>query len=235
MSVARGVDPRRLALLPFGGAGPLFGCALADALGMRTLVVPPHPGVLSALGLAAAAERVDLVASLHRPLAALNARTLEEAYAPLAAGAGAQLPGATLRRLADCRIAGQGYEVTVSVIASDPAVLRDVFLTAHRARYGFADADQPVEVVNVRIVAERPVATPEFRVNHQGHTPTPGHRTVRIHGQPVQADVWPLEGLPPGHTIAGPAVLAGADATVLLEPGWLATVQGGGALIAERR
>src|SRR5213076_3633856 len=68
VSVARGLDPRRMALVPFGGAGPLFGCALADALGMRTIVVPPHPGVLSALGLAAAAERVDVLASYHRPL-----------------------------------------------------------------------------------------------------------------------------------------------------------------------
>src|SRR5439155_1633736 len=68
VSVARGLDPRRMALVPFGGAGPLFGCALADALGMRTIVVPPHPGVLSALGLAAAAERVDLLASYHREL-----------------------------------------------------------------------------------------------------------------------------------------------------------------------
>src|SRR5439155_1679383 len=68
VSVARGVDPRGMTLLPFGGAGPLFGCALADALGMQTIVVPPHPGALSALGLAAAAERVEAVGSLHRRL-----------------------------------------------------------------------------------------------------------------------------------------------------------------------
>src|SRR5256885_5584221 len=72
VSVARGLDPRRMALVPFGGAGPLFGCALADALGMRTIVVPPHPGVLSALGLAAAAERVDVLASYHRELDGLQ-------------------------------------------------------------------------------------------------------------------------------------------------------------------
>jgi len=204
VSVARGVDPRRLALLPFGGAGPLFGCALADALGMRTVVVPPHPGVLSALGLAAAAERVDLVASLHRPLATLTAGALEEGYAPLVASAGAQLPGATVRRLADCRLAGQGYEVTVSALDPSPAVLRDVFLAAHRARYGFADTDQAVEVVNLRVVAERPVATPALRVDQAGQRQAPGHRMVRIHGRPVQAEVWPLEGLQPGQAIAGP-------------------------------
>ncbi len=234
VSVARGVDPRHLALLPFGGAGGLFGCALADILGMRTVVVPPHPGVLSALGLAAAAARVDLVASLHQSLAGLTVHALEEAYAPLVARAGAELPDATVRRLADCRVAGQGYEVTVSVVDPDPAALRAEFLSAHRARYGFADPDQPVEVVNVRIVAERPVAIPELRTDRSGRPPVPERRTVRMRGKQIPADVWPLDGLAPGTTIAGPAILAGADATVLLEAEWRASVHTCGALIAER-
>jgi N-methylhydantoinase A len=100
VSVARGVDPRTLALLPFGGAGPLFGCGLADALGMRRVVVPPHPGVLSAHGLAAAAERVELVASLHEPVAALDRARLAAAYAELEVRAAQTLP-APQRRLAD--------------------------------------------------------------------------------------------------------------------------------------
>src|SRR5439155_1175883 len=83
VSVARGLDPRQMALLPFGGAGPLFGCQLAEALGMRTIVIPPHPGALSALGLASAAERVDLLASFHRPLEDLSSPDLGSAFAPL--------------------------------------------------------------------------------------------------------------------------------------------------------
>ena len=96
VSVARGFDPRRLALLPYGGAGPLFGGALADALGMRTIVLPPHPGVLSALGLAAAAERIEVMASLHRPLPSLTTGELAAAFAPLVERARAELPGAAL-------------------------------------------------------------------------------------------------------------------------------------------
>src|SRR5204862_6479470 len=76
VSVARGVDPRGMTLLPFGGAGPLFGCALADALGMSRVIVPPHPGVLSALGLAIAPERFDVLASMHRSLADLSSADL---------------------------------------------------------------------------------------------------------------------------------------------------------------
>src|SRR6185503_14055881 len=89
VSVARGIDPRGMALLPFGGAGPLFGCALADALGMSRVIIPPHPGVLSALGLAAAPERVELLASFHRPLAAIDRAALTAAFRPIVAAASA--------------------------------------------------------------------------------------------------------------------------------------------------
>src|SRR5207248_2450776 len=143
VSVARGVDPRRMALIPFGGAGPLFGCALADALGMRTVVVPPHPGALSALGLAAAAERVGAVVCL-------------------------------------------------------------------------------------RVVGERGAPPLEFRSAplHPGLAPgvgPPTRREIVVRGETMAAVVRPLDSLPPGLSIAGPAVLAGGDATALIEPGWLAT------------
>jgi len=77
---------------------------------MARVVVPPHPGVLSALGLAAAPERVDVLASLHRPLADLEGRELEDAFQPLVAAAAAALPEAGVTRFVDCRFRGQGYE-----------------------------------------------------------------------------------------------------------------------------
>src|SRR3989449_3364975 len=155
VSVARGLDPRRMALLPFGGAGPLFGCRLADALGMRTIVIPPHPGALSALGLAAAAERVDLLASLHRPLDDLQATEIGRAFSPLLTEGARQVPGGALWRYADCRFAGQGYEVTVPVTADEPQTIKAAFVAAHRDRYGHSGVGQPVEVVNLRVVALR--------------------------------------------------------------------------------
>src|SRR5881409_1674124 len=156
VSVARGIDPRGMALLPFGGAGPLFGCALADALGMSRVIVPPHPGVLSALGLALAPERVDVLASLHRPLADLAGSDLAHAFEPLVAAAGASLPDAELTRFADCRFAGQGYEVTVRALRDDPPALAAAFRAAHRARHGYGEGGtEDVELVNLRVVAER--------------------------------------------------------------------------------
>jgi N-methylhydantoinase A len=233
VSVARGMDPRELALLPFGGAGPLFGCALAESLGMTTLVVPPHAGVLSALGLAGAAERVDVLASLHQPLAGLAAARLAAGFAPLIAEAKRRLPGATMQRLAGCRFVGQGYEVTVSVTTDDVAALAQAFAQAHRTRFGHAPPDLAVEIVSLRVRAERGVAAPQAPpARHGAVQPTP--RDVVIRGVPQRATAWPLDHLPAGLVIAGPAVLAGRDATALLEPGWRATAHASGALVAKR-
>jgi len=238
VSVARGIDPRGMALLPFGGAGPLFGCALADALGMARVVIPPHPGVLSALGLAAAPERVEVLASLHRRLADLKPEDIRGAFQPLLAQAGSQLAGAALTRFVDCRFAGQGYEVTVPAPDDDPAALAATFRKAHHARYAHADPDQPIELASLRVAAERLVPAPRIGRRGEGGVgrPTPSRREIVTRGgTPMLAEVWPLGALPAGLDLRGPAVLAGPDATALIEPGWRGTVHTSGAVLLERR
>jgi N-methylhydantoinase A len=234
VSVARGVDPRRLTLVPFGGAGPLFGCALADQLGMRTVLVPPHPGVLSALGLAAAAERVELVAALHRRTGAAGRPAILAAFAELETRASSLLPGAALRRLADCRYVGQGYEITVALTNGEPDGIEAAFNAAHRARYRHGGVEGPVEIVNLRVVAERPAPAPALGRRVGIGRPTPGWRRMVVRGERVRAQVWPLGELPPHTRIPGPAVLAGPDATALVEAGWRGTVQQSGAVLLER-
>ncbi len=236
VSVARGIDPRGMTLLPFGGAGPLFGCALADALGMSRVVVPPHPGVLSALGLAAAPERVDVVASLHRALHELKNGDLAKAFQPLDDAASAALPSAELTRFIDCRFAGQGYEVTVPAPRDDPATLAAAFRVAHRARHGHADNELPVELVNLRVVAERTVVMKRRRGAARGSEGAARGRReiVTRDGKRVHGDVWPLGDMPAGLELKGPAVLAGSDATGLIELGWRGVVHESGAVIVER-
>ena len=234
VSVARGLDPRRMALLPFGGAGPLFGCQLAEALGMRTIVIPPHPGALSALGLAAAAERVDLLTSFHRPLDGLSSRDLGTAFAPLLEDGRSQVPGGALLRYADCRFAGQGYEVTVPVTGDDPQRIRDAFLVEHRARFGHAGSDQRVELVNLRVVALREGPLPRFADARRVVQRPGASRPITLRGARVSASVWALDELAAGVTIAGPAILAGRNATALVEPGWRGTVHACGAVLVGR-
>ncbi|WCO68536.1 hydantoinase/oxoprolinase family protein [Iamia majanohamensis] len=150
VTVARGIDPRDLALVAFGGAGPLHACGLADALGMGTVLVPPRAGVLSAVGILGAARQHDLVRTWpgrtdHDGLdAALDALAAE------AAGALGDGPDVEVTCELDCRYEGQSHELRV------PGV--DAFAAEHQRRNGYARPDTPVEVVALRASARR--ATP---------------------------------------------------------------------------
>jgi len=132
VTVERGHDPRGLALVAFGGAGPLHACALAEELGMGTVLVPEAAGVLSALGLVASDERRDEVRSYLCPL--------EEA---------GELPP---EGEADLRYAGQSFELTVPLEAD----LARAFHRAHEERYGYADPSRAIELVAVRTAEIRP-------------------------------------------------------------------------------
>ena len=126
VSVEQGLDPRDFALIAFGGAGPLHACSLADEMGMETVLVPAAAGVLSALGLVAADERLDSVRSFVEPL--------EDVV---------ELPD---EGEADLRYAGQSFELTVSL---GPR-LSERFHETHRERYGYADSTRQLELVAVR-------------------------------------------------------------------------------------
>jgi N-methylhydantoinase A/oxoprolinase/acetone carboxylase beta subunit len=155
VTVARGIDPASLALVAFGGAGPLHACAVAGALGMRAVVVPARAGVLSAVGLLSAPVQRDLVRSWPTPL---DHTGLAEALDALGREAGALVAahvsagsGADVVTALDCRYAGQGHELTV------PAV--EAFHVAHERRNGYRRDGDPVEVValRARARAESPV------------------------------------------------------------------------------
>ncbi len=149
VSIERGVDPRRLALVAFGGAGPLHACALAGALGMPAVVVPARAGVLSAVGLLTAPRRRDLVRSWPTPA---DHTGLDGALAALADEARALVGGvdAAVESAMDCRYRGQSHELTVAGV--------DEFHDEHRRRNGYARPEDPVEVVAIRAVATRPPA-----------------------------------------------------------------------------
>ena len=132
VSVERGRDPRELALVAFGGAGPLHACELADGLGVSTVLVPEAAGVLSALGLAVGDERRDHVRSEVRPLAEVGDLPTEGE--------------------ADLRYRGQSFELSVPL---GPG-LGERFHELHEARYGYADRARPLELVAVRTADVRP-------------------------------------------------------------------------------
>jgi N-methylhydantoinase A/oxoprolinase/acetone carboxylase beta subunit len=143
VTVARGVDPRDLALVAFGGAGPLHACAIAEALAMPAVVVPPRAGVLSAVGILGASRQVDLVRSWP---ADADPAGLDDALVDLASVArGALGNGATVEVAVDCRYGGQSHEITVPDI--------DDFEAEHERRNGYARPGAPIEVVAIRATA----------------------------------------------------------------------------------
>jgi len=152
VSIERGVDPRALALVAFGGAGPLHACALADALDMPAVIVPARAGVLSAVGILAAPRQVDLVESCPDPLDHDDAFRRSAELGIRAARQVSDVDGADTEvvRSFDCRYLGQSHELTVSGI--------DGFHREHERRNGYVRADSPVEVIAVR--AEARVASP---------------------------------------------------------------------------
>jgi N-methylhydantoinase A len=156
VSVERGHDPRELALVAFGGAGPLHACALAEELGIETVVVPATAGVLSALGLAVADERRDSVRSYVCPL--------EDA---------GELPS---DGEAELRYRGQSFELAVPLQVD----LAEAFHRAHEARYGYADRDRPIELVAVRTADIRP--GPAFELPRSEPFKTTGPGVLELEG-----------------------------------------------------
>jgi N-methylhydantoinase A/oxoprolinase/acetone carboxylase beta subunit len=144
VTVERGIDPRRFALLAFGGAGPLHAAAIADELGITRIVVPRAAGVLSALGLAAAERRRDQAHSVLLRGEALTDEAL------------CDLVGDADEVTWDARYSGQSHELSLRDVAPDAATLREAFAVSHAERYGYRDDDAEVELVTVRTALVEP-------------------------------------------------------------------------------
>ena len=157
VTVERGIDPRELALVAFGGAGPLHAAAIAEELGMAKVIAPVASGVLSALGLAVSERRRDLVESVLFTGDALTREAVAEVVERLAARGREELPGGEVRATYDLRYAGQAFELGIDGAPEpEPADLRAAFDRAHDDRYGYSDPDAALELVTVRVAVALP-------------------------------------------------------------------------------
>lgn len=218
ISLERGYDPARFTLVPFGGAGPLFACALAEKLGMPRVLVPLYPGVLSALGALVAPWMREFAVSRQQLWTAETPSACEPLFADLEARA-REAMGARLKfsRLADLRYRGQGFELTVP-FGED---VRRAFERRHKRRYGYARPDYALELVTLRLRAERPRPRPKL-------APAP------VHERKLTGTRFERDQLAPGDTFAGPVRIEQLDCTTYLPEGWQARVDAYGNLILER-
>ncbi|HTR78259.1 MAG TPA: hydantoinase/oxoprolinase family protein, partial [Gemmatimonadaceae bacterium] len=207
VSIERGIDPRGCTLVAFGGGGPLHACGLAERIGAERILVPPHAGVLSALGLAVAAERREGMISVMATADSMTRAEFDEMVRRLEASVAASIVGRAESRVR-ARYVGQGHELDVPIHSGDDAgAVRARFVEQHQARMGFS-LDGAVEFVSARRVVSGDSRSVAF-----------GRRGAsRWRSDDRVDDGGCLE-----MTIDGPASFALADATVFVAPGWRAT------------
>jgi N-methylhydantoinase A len=239
VSVERGHNPRDFALVPFGGAGPLHGCALAELLGIGTVLVPPAPGVLCAEGLLAADLRAEFSRTLKQaglPDDAAARALFAELHAEAAAWLTEErVPPADrlLEEVALMRYAGQGGELAVPGGGGATAA-GAAFAAAHQALYGFT-LDAPIELVTLRLEATGRLPAPVLPQLEPGPPPSPaGHRMVHFAAGSRETPVYERASLAAGVRLAGPAIVTQLDATALVPPGWAVEVDRSGALLLRR-
>ncbi len=235
VTVERGIDPRRYALLAFGGAGGLHAAAIADELGIDRIVCPRASGVLAALGLVVSPRRRDAQRSVFLSGNDLTAEAVADLVAELGEQARDELDAyeAELRAVYELRYRGQAFELPISAgLKPSAAQLRDAFERIHEERYGYRDGDQELELVTIRVTAT--VAGAEVQLAAPtGGRESRGRRPARIGGAAVELEV--IRGDPrPGTEISGPAVVELPESTLLVPPSWSATVDGQGTIDLSR-
>ena len=242
ISIERGHDPRDFVLMPFGGAGPLHADGCARALGIARIIVPYSPGILCAQGLLVADQAESFVRSQRL--------ALDDACAPILAGLVGELARDAadwwraeridaakrgVRLAVDMRYQSQNYELQVAVDTDhanpalpDPAALKTLFFAAHDQAYGFFNPDDPVDVIAVRLTALGYLPSPgrpPLQAGASAKPPVQATRRVWFEApEPVETPVYDRATFAPGTRIEGPAVIDQFDATTLVFPGDVATV-----------
>jgi N-methylhydantoinase A len=249
ISLERGYDPRRFTLVPFGGAGPMHCCELAQELGIPRVLVPTRPGILSALGVAIADVVKDYSRTVMLKGEDLGQDRLEEEFHGMENQARSELGQEGLpaermkpRRFLDVRYVGQSFELTIDCpsLRRRGDLLRAIanrFYQAHLQRFGYAERREPVEVVNLRLKLELAAAKPDLTPEPAG----PADPSSALLGQfPVvfpdgtlPTSLYDRDKLGSGNRLQGPALLLQLDTTTLVPPGWGGSVDPYGNLVLE--
>lgn len=242
ISIQRGYDPRDFLLVAFGGAGPLHANALARELGMPTILIPPSPGIASALGLLMTDVKHDFVATRRHVLSDLVPAALEALFADFTAEGhallereGVELVQRRVLRSVDLRYQGQSHELSVTVPAGPLTVqhleaVQARFHQEHERAYGYAAPEDAIELVNVRLTALGVAPKPSLQALPRGSgdltEAVKGERQVWFSetGDFLACQVIDRTRLRWGDVVRGPAVLEELDATTLVHPGYTARV-----------
>jgi N-methylhydantoinase A len=242
-----GTEANSFALMAFGGGGPMIACFLARELGIRSVLIPATPGVLSALGGLVADTKNDFIQTIYEMLDAAVLERLRGAYETLDRRARDWLEenkgGTVAPRLicsADLRYGGQSFEIETFlerswIEAGDVASIAEAFHRQHERIYNYCDRLAPVQVINARVVISADNPKPDFPLREERrHRPDPDRLVEIFHGgRGHQAGLFQRANLAPGAVIDGPAIVAQNDTTTCLLPSFSGRVDGYGNLILE--
>jgi N-methylhydantoinase A/oxoprolinase/acetone carboxylase beta subunit len=238
-SVRKGYDPRDFALVAEGGAGPLFAAQIALEVGTPWVLVPPHPGITSAMGLLATDMVYEYVSTAYQRLSQLDPEALERQFEELEAQArgqleedGVPLDSVLVQRVADCRYLGQGYELRVDI---EPGTIDDAwverlrasFHDIHEREYSRRFEDSDIEIPNVRVrgIGLMPPLEPPA-AEAGGESPEAALRFERdawfgVRGELAQVPTrfYDRAALQAGNRLEGPAIVHQYDSTTVIPPG----------------
>ncbi|MFC7217746.1 hydantoinase B/oxoprolinase family protein [Streptomyces polyrhachis] len=242
ISVQRGHDPARHALVSFGGAGGQHACAVADQLGIATVLVPPLAGVLSAYGIGVAAATAMREQSVEEPLTEDALPRVHEVCEQLAQATRADLRAdgiadESVTTTARVRLRYAGTDSAIPVAAAAAPAMAAEFAAVHRARYGFT-MDKPLvaEAVSVEASSTPPPTSLDAleQPPREGGLRAADRVELFVDGALREVDLYRREDLRPADTVTGPALIAEPDATTVVDPGWQAAADERGHLVLTR-
>ena len=254
-SVARGVDPREFSLVPFGGAGPLHGVALAEAVSARDVLVPVAPGITAAMGLLETDMQYEHVRSFITSLTNVDEAAVERLNALVEElvghcrrdleNDGVPPERQSFQRVAECRYHGQGFELRAEIPegrlgVGDVGRIVESFYAQHRLDYGYAFDDTEVELITVRVIGTDKIEPlrlrPLERANGASYESALlySRQTTFDDGTTADTPRYDRGQLRAGHRVAGPAVLIQHNSTVLVPPAYAAEVSEYGSLHVRR-
>ena len=249
-TIQKGIDPRGFSLVTFGGAGPLQGAEVAAVLDIPEVIIPPYPGITSAMGLLTTDFKYDAVQTEFQVSGAVDLKKLNKSLAEMQAGLAAQfdadhipLAEVTFSRAGDFRYVGQGYELRVPL--PDGEITEETlpqawkaFHAAHEAEYGRAFEASPIEIVNVRVSGVGRV--PKLRAMKTPRSGSLEKAKIRVSPclfrvsgklQSFETPFYRRSELPVEETFPGPAVILQTDSTTLVPPGATARVDWTGNIV----
>ncbi|HEY2893216.1 MAG TPA: hydantoinase/oxoprolinase family protein, partial [Pirellulales bacterium] len=241
ISVARGYDPREYVLVPFGGAAGQHACAVARELGISQILHHPHAGLLSAFGIGMAEIERHAIAAVYEPLSPALVSSLQAVFESLAREtsegvASEGIPGERIATVRAIELRYRGVE-TGLWIDCPPGTVADqlvaAYREAHRLRYGYIHENLALEAVSVRVESRGGGSVPPSLSQSSIHAEPAETRTAQacFGGQLYETTIIERAELAVGRKIVGPAIVCEPTSTVVIEPGWRATVLAGGELV----